>query len=216
MKKSSFFWVSFSDLMTTLFFIMLVLYVISFAILRFTLVAKANQLEEIKSVQKAIESLDTTYYKFDSENKRYMLNIDVRFRSNSSNISDIPLRTRNILGDAGLKLYDKVKSIIDTSSTIDYLVIIEGNAQRSNNNWLKNPNLGYKLSYERALSLFNFWKRKGADFNKLGSQCEVILAGSGYFSQSRDEVNEYNNRRFTIQITSKVGKFLENKRKNIE
>ena len=60
----------------------------------------------------------------------------------------------------------------------------------------------------RALSLFNYWKKIGADFNSLGSQCEVILAGSGYFSQSRDEENENNNRRFTIQVTSKVGKFL--------
>ncbi|UAN00017.1 hypothetical protein K8354_04605 [Polaribacter litorisediminis] len=197
--------------MTSLFFIMLVLYVISFAILQSkqsTLEAQANQLKEIKNVQKAIESLDTTYYHFDTENKRYKLNIDVRFKSNSSNILDIPNNTRRSLGKAGKNLYDKVKSIIDTSKTIDYLLIIEGNAQRSNNNWLRNPNMGYDLSYKRALSLFNYWKKIGADFNSLGSQCEVILAGSGYFSQSRDEENENNNRRFTIQVTSKVGKFL--------
>ncbi|WP_223445766.1 flagellar motor protein MotB [Polaribacter litorisediminis] len=211
MKKSGFFWVSYADLMTSLFFIMLVLYVISFAILQSkqsTLEAQANQLKEIKNVQKAIESLDTTYYHFDTENKRYKLNIDVRFKSNSSNILDIPNNTRRSLGKAGKNLYDKVKSIIDTSKTIDYLLIIEGNAQRSNNNWLRNPNMGYDLSYKRALSLFNYWKKIGADFNSLGSQCEVILAGSGYFSQSRDEENENNNRRFTIQVTSKVGKFL--------
>lgn len=211
MKKSGFFWVSYADLMTSLFFIMLVLYVISFAILQTkqnTLEAQANQLQEIKNIQKAIENLDTTFYHFDSENKRYKLNIDVRFKPNSSNILDIPNNTRRSLGEAGKNLYDKVKSIIDTSKTIDYLLIIEGNAQRSNNNWTRNPNMGYNLSYERALSLFNYWKKIGADFNSLGSQCEVILAGSGYFSQSRDEENENNNRRFTIQVTSKVGKFL--------
>jgi hypothetical protein len=211
MKKSGFFWVSFADLMTSLFFIMLVLYVISFAILQSKqgiLEAQAKQLNEIKNVQKAIESLDSTYYHFDTENKRYKLNIDVRFKSNSSNIFDIPKKTRTNLGKAGKNLYDKVKSIIDTSKTIDYLLIIEGNAQRSNNNWINYPNSGYKKSYERALSLYNFWKKVGADFNSLGSQCEVIIAGSGYFSQSRDEENESNNRRFTIQVTSKVGKFL--------
>jgi hypothetical protein len=211
MKKSGFFWVSYADLMTSLFFIMLVLYVISFAILQSKqgiLEAQASQLKEIKNVQKAIENLDTTYYHFDKVNKRYKLNIDVRFKSNSSNINDIPQKIRNNLGNAGLNLFEKVKSIIDTSKTIDYLLIIEGNAQRSNNNWVRNPNMGYNLSYKRALSLFNYWKRMGADFNSLGSQCEVILAGSGYFSHSRDEENENNNRRFTIQVTSKVGKFL--------
>jgi len=91
------------------------------------------------------------------------------------------------------------------------LLIIEGNAQRYNNNWKDNPNLGYKLSYNRALALNNYWADLGYNFKKLGKQCEVIIAGSGYFSQSRDEENEYNNRRFTIQITSKVGKFLNEK-----
>ena len=73
MKKSGFFWVSYADLMTSLFFIMLVLYVISFTILQSkqgVLQAQAEQLEKIKNVQKAIENLDTTYYHFDDENKR--------------------------------------------------------------------------------------------------------------------------------------------------
>lgn len=214
MKKSGFFWVSYADLMTSLFFIMLVLYVISFSILQSKqgiLEVQARQLNEIKNVQKAIENLDTTYYHFDVENKRYKLNIDVLFKSNSSNMMDIPQNTRVAIGRAGKNLYDKVKSIIDTSKTIDYLLIIEGNAQRSNNNWINNSDMGYNLSYKRALSLFNYWKQMGADFGDLGSQCEVIIAGSGYFSQSRDELNEQNNRRFTIQVTSKVGKFLNKK-----
>jgi hypothetical protein len=214
MKKSGFFWVSYADLMTSLFFIMLVLYVISFAILKSKqgiLEAQAKQLEEIKNVQKAIEKLDSTYYQFDKENKRYKLNIDAKFRPNSSNITDISQDKRIAIANAGKNLYDKIESIIDTSKTIDYLLIIEGSTQRYNNNWRDNPNLGYQLSYQRALSLYNFWKQKGADFRKLGNQCEVIIAGSGYYSQSRDERNENNNRRFTIQITSKVGKFLQKK-----
>lgn len=219
MKKSNFFWVSFADLMTSLFFIMLVLYVISFAILQSkqgALEAQAKQLEEIKNVQKAIENLDTTYYHFDIENKRYKLNIDAKFRPNSSNMMDIPKPTRLEIANAGKNLYEKVRSIIDTTKTIDYLLIIEGNAQRANDNWKNNPDMGYSLSYKRALSLFNYWKQMGADFNSLGSQCELIIAGSGYFSHSRDEENENNNRRFTIQVTSKVGKFLHKIEKPIE
>lgn len=218
MKKSGFFWVSYADLMTSLFFIMLVLYVISFTILQSKqgdLKAQAQQLEKIKNVQKAIENLDTTYFQFDAENKRYKLNIDVLFNPNSSKISDLSQSTRLELAKAGSKLYDKVKSIIDTSKTIDYLLIIEGNAQRFGDNWKSNPDNGYILSYKRSLSLFNYWKEMGFDFRELGGQCEVIIAGSGYFSQSRDTLNEFRNRKFTIQVTSKVGKFLQEKRQKL-
>ncbi len=217
MKKSGFFWVSYADLMTSLFFIMLVLYVISFAILKSKqgdLQAAANQLKQIESVQKAIESLDKDYFEFDKENKRYKLTIVDNFRPNSSRITDIPRATRIEIGRAGRNLYTKIQSIIDTSKTIDYLLIIEGNTQRSDRNWIRRPDLGYKLSYERALALYNYWAGLGYDFRNLGKQCEIIIAGSGYFSQSRDEENESNNRRFTIQITSKVGKFLNDEKTN--
>jgi hypothetical protein len=212
MKKANFFWVSYADLMTSLFFIMLVLYVISFAIAKSKIgileVAKV-QLEKIKNVQKAIENLDSTYYQFDKINKRYKLNIDARFKPNSSNILDIPKNKRLELSNAGRNLFDKIKSIVDTSSVIDYLLVIEGNAARYNNNWVNNANGGYRLSYNRALSLVDYWKSMGYDFSLIGNnQCEVIIAGSGYFSQSRDTVVEQNNKRFTIQVTSKIGKFL--------
>lgn len=219
MKKSGFFWVSYADLMTSLFFIMLVLYVISFTILQSnqsTLKAQAQQLEKIKNVQKAIENLDSTYYHFDEENKRYKLNIDVKFRPNSSDIKDIPFDKRMEMAKAGKNLYNKIKSIIDTSSTIDYLLIIEGNTQRYNENWKIAPDVGYKKSYDRALSLYTFWQEMGYDFGNLGSQCEVIIAGSGYFSQSRDVDNEDINRRFTIQVTSKVGKFLNDAKNPVD
>lgn len=215
MKKTGFFWVSYADLMTSLFFIMLVLYVITFAISQSTiggLESDSKKLSEIENVQKAIENLDKEYFQFDKENKRYKLNVDAKFRPNSSMITDLPKGKRLELANAGKHLYSKIKSIIDTSNTIDYLLIIEGNAQRYKNNWKDNPILGYELSYNRALALNNYWADLGYDFQKLGKQCEVIIAGSGYFSQSRDEINEMNNRRFTIQITSKVGKFLNEKK----
>ena len=217
MKKSGFFWVGYADLMTSLFFIMLVLYVVSFAILqkqKGVLEVAAKQLDEIKNVQQAIESLDSTYFQFDEINKRYKLNIVAKFKPNSASIKDIPRSKRRELANAGKNLFNKIKSITDTIKTIDYLLIIEGNAARYRNNYKDNPNGGYRLSYNRALSLVDFWKNEGYDFSEIGNnQCEVIIAGSGYFSQSRDTVNEQNNKRFTIQVTSKVGKFLHKKEK---
>ena len=212
MNKSGFFWVSYADLMTSLFFIMLVLYMITFIILQQkigNMEADALKLKEIENIEKALQTLDTTYFHFDHENKRYKLNIDVLFHRNSSNMLDIPLSEKLKVLEAGQKLYEKMKSVIDTNTAIDYLLVIEGNTQRSNNNWIDYPNVGYKLSYERALSLYNYWLSNGINFRSLGAQCEVIIAGSGYFSQSRNEVREENNRRFTIQVTSKVGKFLQ-------
>tara|TARA_B100000780_G_scaffold273039_1_gene236067 strand:+ start:399 stop:1055 length:657 start_codon:yes stop_codon:yes gene_type:complete len=217
MKKSNFFWVGYSDLMTSLFFIMLVLYVVSFAILKSKqgdLQAAADQLKKIENIQLALEGLDENYFTFDRVNKRYKLQVMASFLSGSDKILDIPLPIRQELFRAGTVLYAKVKEVIDRNPSVDYLLIIEGNAQRSNQNWITIPNMGYKLSYGRALSLFNYWKSRGLDFKDLGSQCEIIIAGSGYFGYSRDN-NEENNRKFSIQVTSKVGKLL-NKKNNDE
>ena len=50
MKKSGFFWVGFADLMTSLFFIMLVLYVVSFTLF------KVN-ISELNAANEALDSL---------------------------------------------------------------------------------------------------------------------------------------------------------------
>jgi outer membrane protein OmpA-like peptidoglycan-associated protein len=211
MKKAGFFWVSYADLMTSLFFVMLVLYVISFTILKSKqneLQAAADQLKEIESVQLALEGLDTNYFSFDDANKRYRMKEDITFSSGSAKITDIPIAKREKIYQAGNSLYKKIKEIIGSNPDVDYLLVIEGNTQRSNGNWKTIPNKGYELSYKRALSLFNYWKSRGTDFRDLGAQCEIILAGSGYFGYSRDMLDERNNKRFTIQVTSKVGKYL--------
>jgi outer membrane protein OmpA-like peptidoglycan-associated protein len=243
MKKTSYFWVGFSDLMTSLFFIMLVLFAIAFVKLKSSannedkiqslkkelaelleenkelsnenkqLITDKKKFDEIQNVEKALSTLDQNYYTFDPKNKRYRLNIDAKFKSDESDINYIGINERKQLLDAGRELYNKVSALIKKHKEIDYLLVIEGNTQRNleYKNWITAPDRGYKLSYERALALHNFWKANGIDFEKLGSNCEVILAGSGYFGQSRDENNPDNNRRFTIQVTSKVGKFLQTK-----
>ncbi len=217
-KRTNFFWVSYSDLMTSLFFIMLVLYVVTFSVLKielFSAQTKAVKLEKIEEIQQALNSLDKAYFEFDQENKRYKLKTDVKFHSGSDRITDIAIDKRVEILNAGKDLYSKLQNMIEKNPKVDYLLVIEGNTQRSyySNMWNYEtmPNVGYRLSYKRALALFNYWKSNGVDFRKLGNQCEVILAGSGYFGQSRDIENEENNRRFTIQITSKVGKLIDSK-----
>ena len=204
MKKTGFFWVSYADLMTSLFFVMLVLYVITFVILQAEvgkIKADAEKLNKIEKIEKALQNLDKKYFEFDDVNKRYKLKTDVQFKPGSDKITDIPLKTRTEIFQAGKELYEKISEIISSNSNVDYLLIIEGNTQRTERNYIDIPNEGYKLSYRRALGLYNFWKSMDLDFRKIGEQCEIIIAGSGYFGQSRDLKNERNNRRFTIQIT---------------
>ena len=47
-RKESFFWTSYSDLMTSLFFVMLVLFVLTMALLHRKMVATEKELEQIK------------------------------------------------------------------------------------------------------------------------------------------------------------------------
>jgi hypothetical protein len=200
--------------MTSLFFVMLVLYIVTFVILNSKtqeLRVQADQLQKIKNVEKALSSLDPQYFEFDVVNKRYRMNIPATFNPNSDEILDIPIDTRKEILKAGQDLHTKMLSIVQGNPEINYLLVIEGLTQRSNKNWIVNPDGGYKLSYRRSLSLYNYWKSNGLDFRAIGDQCEVIIAGSGYFSQARDLYNEENNRKFSIQITSKVGKFLNQK-----
>lgn len=209
MKKSNFFWVSYADLMTSLFFIMMVLFAVTVLILKKQKIANEEIIEEIQNVQAALDGLDTLYFEFDKQNLRYKLRQDISFEPNSHDITDIPISDRKYLLEAGKELYYNMSALILKNKDIDYLLVIEGNTQRSNNNYIDNPDGGYKLSYRRALSLVNYWKFKDIDFYQLGSQCELIIAGSGYFGQSR-ESDESKNRKFSIQVTSKVGKYLQN------
>ena len=64
MKNNNFFWVSFSDLMTSLFFIMLVLFVVTIGYLQFQKKATEEQLEKIKELQTAVQQLPAEYFSY--------------------------------------------------------------------------------------------------------------------------------------------------------
>lgn len=211
MKKNSLFWISYSDLMTSLFFVMMMLFIFTVHHLNKQKEVTEKVLDEIRSVQTALGELDQRYFTYDSNNKRYKLHIPVNFRSNEHDIfAKNSTRTIGELVEAGKDLYKKVDSLIQTNPNIDYLVVVEGNAARFKNNYKVKATVqkGYEVSYERALSLVELWKQNNINFNKLGNQCEVIIAGSGHFGKSR-EADENKNRNFTIQVTSKVGKLID-------
>lgn len=81
-SKSSF-WPSYVDIMTTLFTIMLVLFVVSYS--RFKIKEKelsimADKYEEIKSIYKAVENIDSTYFEFNSQYIKHIFRIQVTYQ----------------------------------------------------------------------------------------------------------------------------------------
>ena len=197
-RKESFFWTSYSDLMTSLFFVMLVLFVLVIVLLHNKISEQALKLEEfqkIEEIKKSLNNIDSTYFEYNSYYKKHILKTKVNFPMYESSMDYIDVSTKSNLIQAGEAIKFQIDQIAKTNPEIQYLLIIEGQASKDNFKW------NYELSYERALALSRFWQRSGIDF---GKNCEVLISGSGTGGAMRD-VNEKNNQRFLISIIPKTG-----------
>ena len=211
-KKESFFWTSYSDLMTSLFFVMLVLFVLVIVLLHNKINHQAIELENYRTVpiekykylekaEKSLEKIDTRYFEYDVQYKRHTLkNITVSFQTGSSNIYDIPQIDLDKLHNVGRSIQNFMQQAVDSIPDIKYLLIVEGQSSKDN------YNRNYELSYERALALVKFWSAKEVYFDN--NYCEVIISGSGQespFRESPDSANSKVNQRFVIHIIPKTG-----------
>lgn len=200
--KKNFFWASYADLMTSLFFIMLVLYVLTFIKLRYdqeVYRVKAEELDKIREIEKSINQIDSTYFKYNTEHKKHILNISVKFNGGSSDIFNIPKDIRNDLVKAGNSIVNFIGKFKEEDN-IKYLVIIEGQASKDG------ADINDRLSYERALSLIKFWRHNKIDLRNI-SNCELIIAGSGEGGVPREQPDyPPKNQRFLIHIIPKTGK----------
>lgn len=213
------FWTSFSDLMTSLFFVMLVLFIICMIKVGKTnaeLIAALNDANVTIEQQKQILQLDSL---FDALSKSTSLEYDEEkkmFYSPEFNGIEIFTPNNDVILDTCLARIDKVGndlenilSQLNANKDFHYQLVIEGNAaipwqQKVNRTVNKDNQEMYKLSYRRALALYNRWKLKGHDFRKYNT--EIIIAGSGFNGINRDnEVEEYN-KRFIIQIIPKISR----------
>jgi hypothetical protein len=201
-KNRDFFWLSYSDLMTSLFFVMLVLFVLVYTMqneMIGELGEKGRELDKIKEIEKTINNIDTAYFKYDNENKKHILNMQFLFPRGSDDISSIIPDKRVDLLKAG-NIIKKLILKYPEKENIKYLIVIEG--QASKDNWPGNDD----LSYHRAQSLIKFWEQNGIGLNTLKS-CEVIIAGSGERGIPRTQPDIGNaNQRFLITIVPKIGK----------
>jgi outer membrane protein OmpA-like peptidoglycan-associated protein len=194
-RESSFFWPSYADLMTSLFFVMLVLYVLTVVALQYQQQATREELRKIKEIQNATKQLDTTYFQYQPGYKRFALNRQIQFPVGKSTIPTADAPYLRGVGISIKRLIDRLQSKY-RNQNIKYLIVIEGMASRDG------YRLNDQLSYERALALRRFWLREDIILNP--DICEVIVGGSGEEGVGREKL-EYKNQRILIQIIPKIG-----------
>ncbi len=142
MKKSNFFWVGFADLMTSLFFIMLVLYVVSFTLFKLNLnelesanetldalildleesknllVVQAEKAKIIEDVEKNLEPLiqNSSLFRYEEEFKRFTLSFDVTFKLGKTKIDskslNNPQETISKISVVGKELENTINVLI--------------------------------------------------------------------------------------------------------
>lgn len=193
-KKESYFWTSYSDLMTSLFFIMLVLFVLVIFMLHSRLVVTQDKLNKIEEIINSTKGLENDHFALDTINNKFKLLIPVEFSTKEYRVSTLPQQTQKELRNAGKELVD----FINNNSQTQYVMIIEGQASRDG--YYQN----YELSFLRAKNLLEYWTRTCN--LKFADNCEVQIAGSGDGTLDVTTVRESiesKNKRFLIYVLPK-------------
>ena len=260
MSKKKFtdsFWLSYSDLLTSLFFIMLLLFVISLVGIKSTqnylkdVIAEADSLTEIKSnhialvdsikklknnQKELVDSLDkmkishgilinklydyekilqlenqfkelssSNTLSYDEEHKTFIAKDLVGIEIFKPEDDEIKENYLGIVDKVGRDLEFLLKKLNSTNPDYSYLLVIEGYSA-NDGKMERDRTYNYKLSYERALALYNRWRNEGRiDLRKYNT--EILICGSGLNGINRDWEIEANNKRFVIQILPKIRKF---------
>jgi hypothetical protein len=196
-KGSAFFWPSFTDLMTSLFFIMLVLYILTFLKLTNQQKVTEQQLKKIKEIQAAVKELPQKYFQYDSLFKRFSLVQNIEFGLGKDVIKSYDVGYLLNVGKSIQELIEKLK-VKYANQDIKYVVLIEGMA--SKDNYPEN----YPLSYKRAWAVLKLWQSNGILLDP--SVCDVQVAGSGTGGIGRyAAIEEFKNQRILVQIVPKIG-----------
>ncbi len=194
------FWPSYVDIMTTLFAITLVLFVVSFARFKMkeTELSESNKIlqtlvdeyENIITVYSTVSKIDSTrYFGYNEQYLKHLFTVDVEYQTKEFHIDKLKLdetdpaaanKVRRDIIDAGNLVKSTIQSIEandSADSNIKFLVVIEGQSSKISfyeSAWKNN----YTLSYLRAQYLNEFWKKNGIDIDAI-PRCELIISGSG-------------------------------------
>lgn len=204
-KDKDFFWPSYVDLLTGLFIVMLILFVLSYKLLSESKKTTEEELNKIKEIQKISENLPKNFFEYQPEFKRWTLIRQPQFPINSD---QIPLSDYDYLKQVGQSLITMVDSLKlkYRDDSLKYLIVIEGMSSKIGYN--PDPN---NLSYRRAKALVDFWTQHNILFDK--QVCELLIVGSGIEGIGRYPYDpplyeqERKNQRILIQIVPKSSKF---------
>lgn len=212
-KYKDSFWLSYSDLMTSLFFIMLVLFIICIAKMGKALNdanATNEQLNQILQLDKQFEELSkSSVLQYVEDKKMFIAKDLVGIEIFEPEESIIKKEYLSIVDKVGKDLEILLENLNNNNPDFSYLLVIEGySANNERKSMSKDRSYNYRLSYERALALYNRWRVQGKiDLRKYNT--EIQICGSGLNGINRDVETEDNNKRFVIQILPKISRFEE-------
>ena len=216
-NKGDFFWIGYADLMTTLFFVMLVLFVLTVVYLKIEQEAITT---EVGKLQKILR-LEEQFKPLEEDGDFIYLPECKKFVAKSLRKKEIFEPGKTIIlpdyiaatVEVGQKIEDFLNKLQADNKDFSYLLVIEGNMANSYDGRYDADDLsGYKTSYDRALAVYDLWQKNNINFRK--SNVEVLISGSGYNGLCREnrttgkykkteDVEAYN-KRFSIQIIPKV------------
>ena len=217
-NKKALFWTSYSDLMTSMFFAMLVLFVVAVVAMGAVnkqlqealkrAYAEKEDLEQIVNLKKQFKTLtNSTSLGFDDEKGMFYAKDFVGIEIFNPNDTTIKEEYISKVDKVGKDIKNILDSLTINSKNFKYQLVIEGMAaipykQLTSGTFNPDNEDMYMLSYRRALALYKRWK----NLNLRKSNTEIIIAGSGFNGINRDMDNEDNNKRFIIQIIPKLDK----------
>ncbi|MBA3986212.1 MAG: hypothetical protein H0X63_06500 [Flavobacteriales bacterium] len=211
MKKSNFFWVGYSDLLTSLLFVMLVLFVITFAVLKkkqSEIEIEIERLRKIVNIEKQFDPfINHPDFVYDEKCQKFYIKQLMGIEMFEPDEIIIKPQYRSVAISSGNKILEFIKTLYEQNNEFSYLLVIEGNVA---NTWDKkfssDSRYGYETSYKRALSVYNLWIENNISFREYN--VEVLITGSGFNGLCRDDEIEENNKRFSVQIIPKTGSFV--------
>ena len=220
------FWPSYVDLMTALFLVMLVLFVLSYR--RFQdreaqLRVQLRELQLIRRIEESVQQMmsDKTLFRYEPRFRRYTLARDIQFQGGQWDLRQ-PAQTlppgqvaANLayLRHTGAALRGIVDSLLARKlrdpalREVSYVLLIQGSASNlpdarppryDTYAYTNYDNWGYILSYQRAKALYDFWRdERIADFDAPRYHGVIELALAG---NGYGGVGRYNSSRRNLRV----------------
>ena len=214
------FWLSYSDLMTSMFFIMLVLFIVCVVKMSIannelrTITAeatgRAEAAENILHLSEQFEELSRSTCLAYDEAKRTFYTRELQDTSIfESKKAEILQQHLHKVQRVGRDIETILRRLNERNPDFRYQLVVEGNAaipfdDREAGRYNPDNEEMYLLSYRRAMALYTEWRRQSIDLRRYNT--EILIAGSGFNGINRDHGWEDNNKRFVIQIIPKVAR----------